>query len=157
MAGNSNSGTHTKFKAEFIKKIDEYLISQQDIYNDKKELQEVKLPTIKHFLSLIDIEEATLSSWREKIKKYQLLTEEEKQKITAKKRKILENKIIFVKSLEKIKVEQEQRVLNASLCNKYNSTIAKLVLHNHGYSEKQEVKQENTGQVDNNINIKFVD
>lgn len=158
MAGKNLGGRPTKFKKEFIKKVDEYLKSQQDIYNDRKELQEVKLPTIRHFLSTIDIEENTLSYWREKTKEYQSLTEKDKQKISKEKQEILENKIKFLKSLEKIKIEQEKRVLNTSLVGKYNPTIAKLILAtNHGYSEKQEIKQENTGQIDNNINIRFIE
>lgn len=46
----------------------------------------------------------------------------------------------FSDMLEEILQEQHQRLLDNGLSGDYNSTIAKLVLSKHGYSDKQEVE-----------------
>ena len=46
---------------------------------------------------------------------------------------------LFSSTLEAISVLQENLALNRSLDGKFNSTIAKLLLANHGYSDKQEL------------------
>lgn len=45
----------------------------------------------------------------------------------------------FKDTLEGIKVLQESKLINGGLKGEFNSTIAKLMLSNHGYSEKQEI------------------
>ena len=45
----------------------------------------------------------------------------------------------FSSTLDAISVKQEAMALNRSLSGEFNSTIAKLVLANHGYSDKQEL------------------
>lgn len=45
----------------------------------------------------------------------------------------------FRDTLETIKAAQEKIALNNGLSNKFNATITKLVLANHGYSDKTEV------------------
>lgn len=46
---------------------------------------------------------------------------------------------MFSSTLEAISVLQENLALNRSLDGGFNSTIAKLLLANHGYSDKQEL------------------
>ena len=45
-------------------------------------------------------------------------------------------------ALKELDTFQEEQLVDGSLFNKMNSTIAKLLLSNHGYSEKSEVKNE---------------
>jgi len=45
----------------------------------------------------------------------------------------------FSGTLERIKKEQMLKVMDGGLMGDYNAAISKLVLHNHGYSDKTEV------------------
>lgn len=45
----------------------------------------------------------------------------------------------FSSTLDAIQAKQETMTLNKALIGDFNSTIAKLVLANHGYSDKQEI------------------
>ena len=51
----------------------------------------------------------------------------------------------FSNTLEAIKVKQERMLLSGGLLSTYNPQITKLMLSNHGYSDKQEV--EHSGNV----------
>lgn len=46
----------------------------------------------------------------------------------------------FFRALEFLKSAQERVALNKGLSGEFNSAITKLVLHNHGYSEKNEME-----------------
>lgn len=48
----------------------------------------------------------------------------------------------FSDILEDLKAMQEKTLLTGGMSGNFNSTIAKLVLTKHGYSDKQEVKQD---------------
>ncbi|MDE1484439.1 DNA-packaging protein [Xenorhabdus bovienii] len=48
----------------------------------------------------------------------------------------------FKDTLEGIKTLQENRLINKGLLGEFNATITKLMLSNHGYSEKQEVNHQ---------------
>lgn len=50
----------------------------------------------------------------------------------------------FSDTLDAIKTLQESKLLNGGLGGTFNSTITKLMLSNHGYSEKQEVDHKST-------------
>ena len=50
-----------------------------------------------------------------------------------------EGKGEFSDALKAIKESQERVTLNKAITGEFNATISKLVLANHGYSEKQEV------------------
>lgn len=109
----------------FCDKVDDYLQENQDSYeriiesvNEKtgkeafKNQIKVKLPTMKGFAKYINVPERTLYDWK-------AIHPE------------------FSQSLEKIKTEQHDRLINMSLGNEYNSTISKLILSsNHGYAER---------------------
>ena len=45
----------------------------------------------------------------------------------------------FSSTLEAIQSKQETMTLNKALVGEFNSTIAKLVLANHGYSDRQDI------------------
>ncbi len=46
----------------------------------------------------------------------------------------------FSDTLSDIKSKQAKLLINGGLVGDYNASIAKLMLYNHGYSEKQETK-----------------
>lgn len=50
----------------------------------------------------------------------------------------------FSDTLSFIKLMQERQLINQSLNGQFNATIAKLMLSNHGYSEKQELNHSAT-------------
>ena len=45
----------------------------------------------------------------------------------------------FSRTLENVATRQEQSAVNGGLCGVFNSTITKLLLANHGYSDKQDI------------------
>lgn len=55
----------------------------------------------------------------------------------------------FSDTLEAILALQETKLINKSLLGEFNPTLAKLMLANHGYSDK--VKQELAGEIENKI------
>lgn len=122
-----NCGRPTKYKEEYILKVDEYLKSRQDeevqvvkqanvekgykMFDNKLK---VKLPTIEGFARFINVNKTTLYEWESSYPE-------------------------FSNALEKIRTEQQERLINAGLSGDYNSTIAKLILSsNHGMREKSE-------------------
>ena len=48
----------------------------------------------------------------------------------------------FLTVVRKIDTNQERCLINGSLKGDLNPTISKLILNNHGYSDKQEIQQE---------------
>lgn len=116
----------TEYKEEYCDKVDEYLELNQDSEMEVVKYQgekstgyeqklKVKLPTLKGFALFIDVNESTLYEWD---KRYPL----------------------FSKSLDKIRTEQHDRLINSGLSGEYNSTIAKLILSsNHGMRERNDI------------------
>ncbi len=63
----------------------------------------------------------------------------------------------FLGTLESIKAEQERLLLNNGLTGDFNSTIAKLALTNHGYSDKAQVDNTSSdGSMSPNLKIEFI-
>ena len=50
----------------------------------------------------------------------------------------------FSDTLEAIKTVQENKLINKGLTGEFNSPIVKLMLANHGYSEKQEIDHQSS-------------
>jgi len=128
-------GRPTEYKTFYCDKVDEYLESQQDeevevvkqrnqekgyeIYDNKLK---VKLPTKEGYARFIGVTKKTLYNWA---------NEHEE----------------FLHALEKIEIEQKQRLIDCGLSGEYNSTIAKLVLSsNHGMSDKTETDLTSKGE-----------
>jgi len=116
-------GRPIEYKEEYIDKVDEYLELHQDeevqVVKQSSEKYEmfdnklkVKLPTLKGFALFIRVNESTLYEWDKHYPE-------------------------FSKSLDKIRTEQYNRLINSGLSGDYNSTIAKLILSsNHGMRER---------------------
>jgi hypothetical protein len=116
----------SKYKKEYISKVDEYLTTKKDEFyqllktNGEKSTTwenrvRVSLPSKEDFASFIGVDDDTLDNWG---KKYPL----------------------FFGALIKITQEQKKRLVDNGLSGLYNSTIAKLILSsNHGMAEKTEL------------------
>lgn len=64
----------------------------------------------------------------------------------------------FSATLDAIQIKQEALALNGGLNGAFNATITKLVLANHGYSEKQEIDHRSgDGTMSPTIHISFPD
>ena len=118
----------SEYKEKYTHLVDKYLDEYSDsveVVGDNKPtiLRTVKLPTIEGYAKYIGVNKSSLYEWKEKHKE-------------------------FSYSLEKILIEQKQRLINEGLSGNYNSTIAKLVLSsNHGMNEKQELDAKVEGNI----------
>lgn len=116
-------GRPTKYKQEYIDKVDEYLAECQD--EEKKVVKQasekyemydnklkVNLPTVEGYALYIGVPKRTIYEWKDKHEE-------------------------FSHSLEKIVEEQRKRLINMGLSGDYQATIAKLILSsNHGMSDR---------------------
>lgn len=132
----------TKYNSKYIESIDKYLEERKDEevdvvvqkneekgYKMYKPKIKVKLPTIEGFARFIEVNKTTLYKWEAKHKK-------------------------FSNALEKIRVEQKQRLIDSGLSGSYNSTIAKLVLSaNHGMREGTDLDITSRGNVIKGFNF----
>lgn len=132
----------TKYNSKYIESIDKYLEERKDEevdvvvqkneekgYKMYKPKIKVKLPTIEGFARFIEVNKTTLYEWEAKHKK-------------------------FSNALEKIRVEQKQRLIDSGLSGSYNSTIAKLVLSaNHGMREGTDLDITSRGNVIKGFNF----
>lgn len=106
-------GRPEEYKATYIAKVSEYLASRSDTVIENK--LKVKLPTIEGFAQFIGVNKTSLYEWEKKYPQ-------------------------FSNALDKIRQEQQQRLLDNGLSGDYNPTIAKLILSaNHGMREKSDV------------------
>ena len=120
------TGRPTAYDEKYIASVDEYLAEHIDEEvqvvkqsSEKYELYDnklkVKLPTIEGFARYIGVNKTTLYEWE----------------------KVNED---FSNALDKIRTEQQERLINSGLSGDYNSTIAKLILSsNHGMRERADV------------------
>lgn len=103
-------------------KVDEYLLQHQDSEEINQLGQEkltVKLPTIEGLAIFLGVTKMALYDWEKEHKE-------------------------FAYALEKVRQEQQQRLLNKGLSGQYNSTIAKLILSaNHGMRERTDMTTNN--------------
>ena len=60
----------------------------------------------------------------------------------------------FMATLEILQSEQERILINGSLRNELNSNIAKLMLANHNYGDRQ--RMEHSGELDSSVRIEIV-
>jgi hypothetical protein len=74
-----------------------------------------EIPSVAGLAMVLEVSKKTLYNWADR-----------------------EENIAFLHALERLATSQELKLLNGGLSGTYNSTITKLILHNHGYSDKQE-------------------
>jgi hypothetical protein len=79
----------------------------------------VKLPTIEGLASYLEVSRSTVYLWQKEHKE-------------------------FSDIIETLLQKQAQVLINKGLSGDYNSTIAKVLLTKHGYSDKQEIEQKTT-------------
>ncbi len=106
-------GRPEEYKPEYIIEVEKYLLLKKDEFENKK--LKVNLPTIEGFAVFIDVSKKSLYNWEDQHPE-------------------------FIHSLDKIRTEQKERLINYGLSGDYNSTIAKLVLSaNHGMREGTDI------------------
>ena len=94
-------------------------------YLEDYEQQGDVIPTVEGYSDMVGVCKKTVYNWSQKP----------------------ENEV-FLHALERLKNKQHRILLNKGLMNLINPTLTKLMLiNNHGYSEKKEVKSENEIQV----------
>ena len=96
----------------------------EDYLENFKEHGEV-IPTIAGLTLVLNVCEDTLYEWKKH-----------------------EDKKEFSELLDKIKKKQETILVSKGLVGDFNPTIAKLILHKHNYSEKQEVAQKTDSKIE---------
>ena len=62
----------------------------------------------------------------------------------------------FSSALSNIHQLQEKLTVNRALLSEFNPAISKLILHNHGYSDKQEITGNNGGAIESVSTIRIV-
>jgi len=111
------------------KKTDDVITKAQDYINGGY-LKDELVPTIAGLSLYINIRRSTIYKWA------------------------TENQI-FSDILEKVMAAQEHKLINGGLTGEYNSTITKLMLTKHGYSDKQET--EVTGKDGAPVSVAVID
>ena len=113
-------GRPSEYNPEYIAKVDEYLAKHSDIVEAGR--LKVQLPTVEEFALFIGKSVKTLYNWAAQHED-------------------------FLQALNKIVVQQKQRLINKGLSGDYNPTIAKLILSsNHGMSEKKQIDHTSGGE-----------
>lgn len=123
-------GRPTDYNEEILTRSIEYIDScedesravvtmQGDGYTKYDEKLVVKLPTIEGLARYLKIHRSTLYAWQKEHSEFSDIIEELQQK-------------------------QAERLLSNGLSGDYNSTIAKVLLTKHGYTDKTEVDQKST-------------
>lgn len=106
-------GRPSEYKEEYCQQADIYLAQNEDTLTERGKIK-VKLPTTDGFARFLGVARSSLYLWEK-------------------------DHPDFSDALDKIRNEQQERLLNMGLSGDYNSTIAKLVLSaNHNMREKSE-------------------
>lgn len=128
MATKKKGGRPTVYDRSVLDKAEEYIWFFQLSEEERNNLQDSKInpteniPTVSGLALYLGLARSTVQEW-EKSKDHE-----------------------FSGTLEKLKAVQEVLILNNGLIGKFNPTIAKLALANHGYSDKQEMDVTTNGE-----------
>lgn len=119
----------TKYNEEMQARADDYL----DNYGKESGLNSV-VPTIAELSLILDVSDSTFYLWRDKYD-------------------------AFSRTLDRIMKTQEVGLVNKSLRNEINPTIAKLMMHNHDYSDRVEKDINLAGGMrnDNEVVVTIID
>lgn len=125
-----NEGRPSKYDPKYIESVLTYLAEHVDTKDEKGHT--VKLPTVEGFARYIGVNKTTLYEWEQAHKE-------------------------FSNSLDHIRTEQQERLLNKGLSGDYNPTIAKLILSsNHGMREKSDTDITTGGKAIQPVLVKFI-
>jgi len=145
MMNHMAGGRPSEYDPTFTQKVDEYLaqrvdkgvtiVSEKDNADGSKTLVEmrkglkVQLPTIEGFALFVGASKKSLYNWADEHEE-------------------------FLHALDKIRTEQQERLINMGLSGDYNPVIAKLVLSaNHGMREKSDVTSDEKGIADSLVTL----
>ena len=105
-----------------------FISGQSDSFTKYDQKLIVKIPTIEGLASYLKIHRSTLYAWQKQYPEFSDIIEQLQQK-------------------------QADRLLSNGLSGNYNSTIAKVLLTKHGYTDKQEIDQktEHSGEIKHNL------
>lgn len=119
----------TKYNEEMQARANDYL----DNYGKESGLNSV-VPTIAELSLVLDVSDSTFYLWRDKYDE-------------------------FSRTLDRIMKTQEVGLVNKSLRNEINPTIAKLMMHNHDYSDRVEKDINLSGGMknDNEVIVTIID
>lgn len=121
------AGRPTEYRPKILKSAKAYLDSCKDVETERQVGEKivvrlkVNLPSIEGLARFLGIARSTIYEWEKEHKE-------------------------FSDILEDIKTEQAQRLLNNGLSGDYNSTIAKLILTKHNYTDKTETDITSKGE-----------
>lgn len=117
----NKGGRPLEYKPDLVDKAQEYLDSCEDkeIEQEKKDgwttyKIQAKLPTIEGLALYLDVDRTTIYDWCSKFPEFSHI-------------------------VEKLRVEQADRLINSGLSGDYNPTIAKVLLTKHGYTDKTDI------------------
>ena len=110
-------GRPIEFSDQIITDAYDYITRCEDTFKDNK--LKVNLPSIEGLALHLEIARSTVYKWQSEYPE-------------------------FSDILELLLQKQAQALLNNGLSGSYNSTIAKLILSKHGYTERQEIEQKTT-------------
>jgi len=107
--------------------------AKADAYLESYEADSV-VPTIAELSLVLDVSDSTFYLWRDKYD-------------------------AFSRTLDRIMKTQEVGLVNKSLRNEINPTIAKLMMHNHDYSDRVEkdINLNGSMQNDNEVIVTIID
>jgi hypothetical protein len=110
-------GRPTDYSEEIVKKTQEYIDSCEDTTElvGTNIYTKVNLPSIEGLACYIKVSRPTIYLWKQEHKEFSYI-------------------------LEDLLAKQARVLLSNGLSGRYNSTISKLILTKHGYTDKQEVE-----------------
>jgi hypothetical protein len=116
-------GRPTEYTPEMAKKAAKYLSTCKDEYLLKKGgvLVKVNLPSIAGLAIYLGVARSTIYEWKKNVPE-------------------------FSDNFEAVLAAQEKRLVDNGLSGTYNSTISKVMLTKHGYSDKQEIDHTTGGK-----------
>ena len=127
----NKKGRPTDYDPKYIEEVDLYIADHKDERQDNGK-QTVRLPTRDGFAKRIGKPRQTIDNWCKANPE-------------------------FFDALEKIDIEQKERLVNEGLAGNYNSTIAKLILSaNHGMREKTEQDITSKGEQIDGFVLEFI-
>lgn len=103
-------------------KYNEEMLEKAKLYLEDHIQQDDEVPSIEGLSYYLDASKNTLYAWAEDHPE-------------------------FLNTLERVKAKQARMLISGGLTGSYNSTITKLMLYNHGFSEKQEIDHTVQGQL----------